>query len=58
MNHFDPRVRNAEKQKSRERDAQDLLSGKRTRDQIQHDNAFIRAEFGLRIDLKNAPVAG
>lgn len=50
--------RAAEKQKQRDQDEQDISSGLKTREQVQRKNAFIRAEFGLIIDLKNAPVAG
>ncbi len=51
-------TRAEEKQASRDRDAADIASGAKTAEQVQAWNAFLRAEFGIRIDLKNAPVAG
>ncbi len=55
---FDPVTRAAEKQAARARDEQSLTSGTKSRAELQHDNGFIRAEWGLRIDLRNAPIAG
>lgn len=55
---FDTATRATEKQSSRDRDELDLASGAKTREQLQRENGFIRAEFGIRIDIKNAPVAG
>jgi hypothetical protein len=55
---FEPSVRALEKQAARDRDGASLASGERSREQVQRDNGFIRAGWGLRIDYRNAPVAG
>lgn len=49
---IDPEVRAAEKQASREQDAADLASGKKTIEQLRRENTFLSAKNSvIRWDL-------
>jgi len=50
--YFDPAQRAAEKQRSRDQDERDLASGKKTREQLRHENTFLDpSRFRIRLDL-------
>lgn len=52
---LDPQVRAAEKQASRDRDAADLASGVKTREQLWIENTMLPARF-MRIDILSIPL--
>jgi hypothetical protein len=54
---FDPDERAAQKQASRDKDAQDLAEGRKTPEQLREENTLIRAD-GAKILWDDAPEDG
>lgn len=52
---FDPKVRAAEKQASREKDARDLATGVKTREQLWRENTMLPAHV-TTIDISKIPI--
>lgn len=52
---FDPKARAAEKQASRDRDAADLASGAKTREQLWRENTLLPARL-TSFDIRSIPI--